>query len=124
MAQSVQHLTVRELDEAIPLGLTPQAYDEVRERIRAQVAEALTKDLRSQVRAEVETETREKAKAAFDKEARAGFEKKVREELMSEVPHEKDLKASRDFAREVGVTRRARWPRRSWRSYVGAVRGG
>lgn len=122
--RSVQHLTVRDLDEAKRFGLTAEAYDELRElfetrqkeklreKVRDQVASELTTQLRSKIRDEIENEARKNAEAAFDADKR----KELVQEIRNEHPNEKDIRAFRDMAREIELDCLAQ--RRSFASVV------
>lgn len=111
--RSVEHLTLREVEEAKKHGVTAEKYDElrelfelrlrekVREQVKTKAVEEATRDLRARLRAEVEQETRTKFEAEFNATERAKLEAKIRVELSSEVPHEKDIRAYKDYAREV-----------------------
>lgn len=111
--RSISHLTVRELDEAKTYGLTPESYDELREKLlsrnRVDVFESVKKEVTGNVEKstrlaltkEIEASCWVKVEAAFDKDSKQKLEAKIREDIASEAPNPKDIAAFKDFAREI-----------------------
>lgn len=113
MKRSIDHLTLKEVEEAKSYGLSSSAYDELREKfemrlrdklrdlVKKEVYASAEKELRVKLRVEVEEEIREQVKKKFENEERAKLEAKIRSEADSQVPDPKDLSAYREFTRDV-----------------------